>query len=464
MGNKNNNGGGGDTQFKTRLGVIAATLGSAVGLGSIWRFPAEAQANGGGAFLLLYLGCVLILGIPVMVAETALGRAGREDAVGTYLKLAPKTKWWLAGIIGIIASYLIISFYMVVAGWTLQYLWDSITGALYAGVDPSATEAMEHSFHDRMENYICSDINPLISTYVMIGLNIAVLMMGVQKGIERASNIMMPTLFVLLLIFCGYSLTLPGASDGLAFFFKPDFSVLTWEVAANALGQTFFSLSLGIGILMTYASYYPKSTNLVTTSGTVSVLTTVVAILMGMIIFPTVFSFGLDLDSLRGTTLVFVSLPEVFAQMPGGRWWSILFFLLLLVAALTSTISLSEVSILFVQKRFKKSRVKATVMMMTPLFILSALCSLSFGSLEHIKIFGLTIFNFLDSFATNWMQSICALLTVIFIGWIAPRDILRDQITNGGKVMKRAYPVLSFVIRWISPILILIILLSSVIR
>ena len=338
-----------DTQFKTKIGLIAATLGSAVGLGSIWRFPAEAQENGGGAFLLLYLLCVIVLGIPVMVAETSLGRAGGSDSMGCFRNLSPRTKWWVGGLLGVITSYLILCFYMVVAGWTFEYLWSSITGALYSSPGVGNT-ALEATFHSRMEQYISLDINPLIATFIMIILNIGILLMGVQKGIERASNIMMPLLFVILLIFGIYSLTMPGASEGLEYFFKPDFSKISWSVLANALGQTFFSLSLGMGILVTYSSYYPKSTNLVGTSVTVSMLTTVVAVLMGMIIFPTVFSYDLDMGELRGTTLVFVTLPEVFAQIPGGRWWSILFFTLLLVAALTSTISIGEVSVAFIHR------------------------------------------------------------------------------------------------------------------
>lgn len=456
--------GGGDAQFKTKLGVIWATLGSAVGLGSIWRFPAEAQENGGGAFLLVYLACVVILGIPVMLAETSIGRAGRADSVGSYRNLAPNTRWWMAGALGVVSSYLIISFYMVVAGWTFQYLWDSITGALYSGTAGESALAMENTFHNRMETYICSDWDPLISTFVMIIINIGVLMMRVQKGIERASNILMPLLFILLLVFCGYAMTLPGASEGISFFFKPDFSKLNWSVAANALGQTFFSLSLGTGILITYASYYPKSTNLVSTSVTVSLLTTLVAVMMGMIIFPTVFSFNLHLESLRGTTLVFVTLPEVFAQMPGSQWWSILFFTLLLVAALTSTISISEVSILFVQKRFKKSRIAATLIMMCPLFVISALCSLSFGSLSDLKIFGLTIFNFLDTFATNWILPICAFCSVLFIGWFVPKDTFRREVTNDGSVATRLFPAVNFIVRWLAPLLIFIILISSILK
>lgn len=454
----------GSGEFKTKMGLVAATLGSAVGLGSIWRFPAEAQENGGGAFLLVYLGCVLLLGIPVMVAEMSLGRAGRSDAVGSFRNLRPHTAWWLGGTLGLLASYLIICFYMVVAGWTLEYLWDSLNGDLFASASGMSGAGAESTFHTRMEDYISSDWNPLISTWVMIAMNIGVLMLGVQKGIERASNIMMPMLFVLLLIFCGVALNMPGASQGVEFFFRPDFSKVTWGMVGNALGQTFFSLSLGIGILVTYASYYPKDTRLVKTSATVSVLTTLVAVMMGVIIFPAVFSFGLDLGQLRGTTLVFVTLPEVFVQMPGGRWWAVLFFLLLLVAALTSTISLAEVGVAFMQKRFRKSRRTATLIIMLPLFVFSSLCSLSFGSLQDFKILGYTIFNFLDMFTTNWLLPVTALTGVIFIGWFAPKGTLRNQITNDWTVSRHIWPVMEFIIRYPAPVLILVILISGLLK
>ena len=449
-----------DTQFKTKIGLIAATLGSAVGLGSIWRFPAEAQENGGGAFLLLYLLCVIVLGIPVMVAETSLGRAGGSDSMGCFRNLSPRTKWWVGGLLGVITSYLILCFYMVVAGWTFEYLWSSITGALYSSPGVGNT-ALEATFHSRMEQYISSDINPLIATFIMIILNIGILLMGVQKGIERASNIMMPLLFVILLIFGIYSLTMPGASEGLEYFFRPDFSKISWSVLANALGQTFFSLSLGMGILVTYSSYYPKSTNLVGTSVTVSMLTTVVAVLMGMIIFPTVFSYDLDMGELRGTTLVFVTLPEVFAQIPGGRWWSILFFTLLLVAALTSTISIGEVSVAFIQKRFGRSRLVATLIVLCPLFIFSSICSLSFGSLSDWKIFGDNVFNFLDNFTTNYLLPITSLAAVLFIGWFAPKGTLHNQITNEGRINRGAAPIVEVCIRYLAPLLIIIIFVSG---
>lgn len=447
-------------KFKSKIGLIAATVGSAVGLGNIWRFPAEAQENGGAAFLLVYIVCVFLLGIPVMLAELSIGRAGGSDAAGSFRNLAPKSKWWLAGILAIISSYMIISFYMVVAGWTFEYLWQSITNALYSGTSGETLGEMELTFQERMQSYIATDFNPLINIYVVIVLNIVVLMLGVQKGIERMSNILMPLLFVILLIFCGFSLTMPGAGEGLKYFFHPNFSKITWPVVGNALGQAFFSLSLGTGIIITYASYYPRNVNLVSTSVTVSVLDLLVAVMMGIIIFPTVASFNLDPESLHGTTLVFVTLPEVFAEMPGTQWWSILFFLLLLVAAVTSTISMAEVSVSFIQDRFKKSRLVATLIVMLPLFLFSTLCSLSFGTLSDFKIFGHTIFNFLDAFTTNIILPTVALLAVIFIGWFAPQGTFHSQITNDGTVANRLYPTINFIIKYLAPILILIILIT----
>ncbi|MDE6236991.1 MAG: sodium-dependent transporter, partial [Muribaculaceae bacterium] len=372
--------------FSSKIGLIAATVGSAVGLGNIWRFPAETQSNGGAAFLFVYILCLLILGVPVMLAEFSLGRGTKSDAVGAFKKLKPSTPWWLTGGLAVLASYLILCFYMVVAGWTFEYLWQSITGGLYAG-DTTFT-GMDATFHTKMESYVGGTWNPLINVYVLIVINILVLIAGVQKGIERLSNVMMPLLFILLLIFCGVSLSLPNSGEGVKFFLTPDFSKITPSVVMNALGQAFFSLSLGMGILITYSSYFPRDTKLTKTAVTVSILDLLVAVMMGLVIFPAVSSFGLDNSQLRGTTLIFVTLPEIFAQLPFTQLWSVLFFLLLFVAALTSTISIAEVSIAWLQDRFKKSRVSATLIVMLPLFLLSSLCSLSFGPLQNFKIAG----------------------------------------------------------------------------
>ena len=451
-------------KFGSKIGIIAATVGSAVGLGNVWRFPAETQANGGAVFLLIYILCIFILGIPVMTAEFSLGRGGCSDAIGVFRNVTPKRKgWWLVGALAILASYLILSFYMVVSGWTLEYLVQSLTGNLYtpttAAENVAGIAGEEVLFQDRMSQYITGTYRPLVMTYIMLAANLGVLVMGVQKGIEKVSNIMMPVLFVLLLIFCAVSLSLPKAGEGLAFFLKPDFSSVTPATFVNALGQSFFSLSLAMGILVTYASYYPANTKLTRTAVTVSLLDLMVAILMGVIIFPAVMTFGLADHQLAGSALVFITLPEIFAQMGGTVFWSSLFFLLLSVAAFTSTISLAEVSVAFMQCHFRMSRVKACITVIAPLFILSSICSLSVGPWSDFTICGKTIFDFLDTVATNIMLPLGGILLCIYMGWIAPRTFFYNEITNNGTLRSRTFGVIAFVVKWIAPVLIAIILI-----
>lgn len=449
-----------NNKFGSRCGLIAATVGSAVGLGNIWRFPAETQANGGAAFLLVYILCVLVLGIPVMLAEFSLGRGGQSDAVGVFRRFSPRSKWWVAGGLSILASYIICCFYMVVAGWTLEYLWQSITGELFESA--AGGVAGESDFHSRMETYIGGTQGPLIATYLMIALNTGVLLLGVRKGIEKVSNILLPLLFVLLIIFAAVACSLPGAGEGISFFLTPDFSKISADVCISALGQAFFSLSLGMGILITYSAYYPHTTNLGRTAVTVSLLDLTVALLMGFIIFPSITSFGLSDADIRGTTLVFVTLPEVFVRLGATQFWAILFFLLLLVAALTSTISISEVSVRFVQDRLHKSRRAATFIVMLPLFLFSGVCVLSFGVLKDWTIARLSIFDFLDTVATNYMLPVVSILVCLYMGWFAPPTLLRDQLTNHSTIRARLYPAVRFILRFIAPALILIVLLSAI--
>lgn len=442
-------------KFASKIGLVAATVGSAVGLGNIWRFPAEAQSNGGAAFLLIYILCVLILGIPVMVAEFSLGRAGGSDAVGVFKNLGAKKIWWFFGFLSIIASYAILCFYMVVTGWTFEYFWQSITGYLYEPVSSLPDSNMSMSpetwqFTARMKEFLHEGISPLVNTYVVIAINFLVLIVGVQKGIERLSNFLMPLLFSILVAFCVVSLTLPGASEGLVYFLKPDFSVISAKSFVSALGQAFFSLSLGMGILVTYASYYRSDTKLVKTALTVSMLDMLVSVMMGIIIFPAVTSFGLTDESLAGATLVFVTLPEVFAQLPGTQLWSILFFLLLFVAALTSTISISEVSIAFLSDRFGLSRVKSCSLVLLPLFLFSSLCSESSA-----------LFDTLDYVATNLLLPIVAIGICVYVGWYAPRNLLQHQLTNNGTLHSQVLPVVRFVIRYVAPLLIIAVLAGA---
>lgn len=447
--------------FGSKMGLIAATVGSAVGLGNIWRFPAEVQANGGGAFLLVYVLCVFLLGVPVMMGEFALGRGVRGDTVSVYRKLAPGRPWWITGVLGLLAAYTILAFYLVVAGWTLEYLVSSITNNLYATI-PGDAPGSSAQFAHRMSEYVSTPVKPVIYTIALILINVVVLLGGVQKGIEKMSNLLMPVLFMLLIIFCGVAMSLPASAEGLSFFLRPDFSKITPGVCINALGQSFFSLSLGMGTLVTYSSYFPKDTRLGRTATTVAVLDLLVAVMMGMVIFPAVMSFGLSNESFEGATLVFVTLPEVFQQMPGTQLWSILFFLLLLIAAVTSTISLAEVAVAFVSDRFMHGggRKKAVVLVMLPLVILSPLSSLSNGVLSDFKIFGQTLFDFLDTFSTNILLPVGGLVMCIYLGWFAPKGFLSRELTNNGVIHSIWTNVVISLLRYVAPILILSIFIT----
>lgn len=449
------------TTFGSKLGLIAATVGSAVGLGNVWRFPAETQANGGALFLLIYIACVFIFGIPVMTAEFSLGRGGNSDALGAFRNVTPGKKgWWMVGALAIFASYLILSFYMVVSGWTLEYLVQSVTGDLYA---ISEGESESSFFSNKMNSYIAGTYRPLLMTTIMIFANLFVLLKGVRKGIEKMSNIMMPLLFILLLIFCGVSLSLPKAFEGVKFFLQPDFSAFSPKTVINALGQAFFSLSLAMGILVTYASYYPSDTKLTRTALTVSLLDLVAATLMGLIIFPAVMTFGLADQDLAGSALVFITLPEIFAHMGGTQFWSSLFFLLLTVAAFTSTISLGEVAIAFMECHFKMSRKRAVYAVITPLFVLSSICSLSVGPWSDFKIFDLTIFDFLDKITSNFMLPIGGILLCIYMGWVAPRSFFKKELTNNGTLTSHTFGLIAFIVKWVAPILISLVLIGQLI-
>ena len=312
--------------FGSKLGVILATVGCAVGLGSIWRFPYMLGTNGGAAFLLIYILFMIFLGIPVMVTEFFIGRYSRSNTVGSFKKMAPGTKWCWIGYNGILAAFLILGFYAVVSGWTLEYVWQTVNGSLYStpGVDFTAD----------FDNFSSNALRPIFWTAVFIGLTHFVIASGVEKGIERASKIMMPLLFLILVVMCIRSVTLPNAEAGLVYLFKPDFSKLTSSVVLSAVGQAFFSLSLGMGCLITYSSYFGKDTNMLATAWQVTIINTFVAILAGIMIFPAVFSFGIAPSA--GAQLVFITLPNVFEQLPFSSLWSLIFYILLAMAALTS--------------------------------------------------------------------------------------------------------------------------------
>ena len=438
-------------QFATRLGVIATTVGSAVGLGNIWRFPYEAGAHGGGAFLIAYLCFIFIFGIPILCAEFMIGRQTRSNIFGAFRKLKPNGHWHHVGYIGIVASMMILSFYSVVAGWTMEYLYQSVTGGLLL--------ASPSDFDKQFVAFSTNNWRPLMWTLIFLFVNFLIVIRGVQKGIEKMSNIMMPILFVILLIFCVNSLLMPGAADGLKFLFSPDFSKLNSQVLLGAMGQAFFSLSLGLGTMLTYGSYFSNRTHIVRSATTTALLDTSVAILAGVIIFPAVFSFGIS--PAQGPALVFEILPNIFNQLPYSAVWSTLFFFLLFIASLSSTISMSEVTIAFFTEEKKMSRKKATIVNTAIAMVFGSICALSFGILGDFTIAGHTVFSLFDYVSSNILLPLGGMLISFFAGWLLDRDIIRQQLTNQGAFKVHTFKAIIFSLRFIAPTGILLVFLSS---
>ncbi|MDO4511581.1 MAG: sodium-dependent transporter [Bacteroidales bacterium] len=437
-------------QFVTRLGAIAATVGSAVGLGNIWRFPYEAGVNGGGAFLLIYIGCVFLVGIPVIVSEFVIGRGTHKNVAGALKQLAPGTKWHWVSYMGIAASLMILSFYSVVCGWIVEYLFQAITGNL------SGHSAGEYSA--MFGGFVSHPWRPVLWTVLFLCINFWVLRRGIKRGIEKVSNFMMPILFLILLVFIVYALTLPGAADGLKFLFLPDFSQISPKVAIGAMGQAFFSLSIGLSCILTYASYFKDSDPLMRNATVVAVLDTLVALLSGIMIFPVVFSFGMQPEA--GPKLVFEILPNIFQQLPGGYFWSVLFFLLLFFASITSTISMSEISISFFMEEHKMSRKKATSVNTGIALVFGSLCALSFGVLSDFTIFGKTLFDLFDYASSNIMLPLGGIFFAWFVGWYVDKRFLDDQLTNFGTSTVSVWrKPLMFCIRYFAPSVIIIIFL-----
>lgn len=437
--------------FGSQFGAIAALAGSAVGLGNIWKFPYEAGNNGGGAFLLLYVFFTLAIGFPVMLSEFAIGRRGGKNCFGTFKGLAPGSKWHYFGLLSIVAAGFILSFYGTVAGWTLEYIRLSVSDA-FAG---KTAEGIDSLFN----NFIS---NPYLSVFwqlLFMVITGTIILAGVKKGIERYTKLMMPLLFLLIIILCVRACTLEGSFAGIKFLFYPDFSMLTGKGVLSALGQAFFSLSIGMGVLLTYASYIRKNENLTSISLKVITADTLVAILAGVAIFPAVFAFGIAPDS--GPGLVFLTLPKVFMSMPLGSIWAILFFVLLTFAALTSSISLMEVVVAYLVEERRMSRFKATLFVTAGIGALGVLCTLSFGPLKDISLFGRTIFDFFDFFSSNILLPAGGILICIFAGWRMDRAELYDEISNCGKLKIRFFKGYAFILKYIAPICILLILLNA---
>lgn len=438
--------------FATKFAAVATTVGSSVGLGNIWRFPFEAGQHGGGAFMLCYIVFVCLLGVPLLCAEFSMGRGTRSNIFGAYRKLGSgHGLWHLTGYLGIGASLMILSFYSVVAGWTLEYLVQSIgsaTSLVDATDGASQFQSLTHGWR------------PVLWTVLFLLVNFAILVGGVTKGIERMSNVLMPVLFVVLVAFCINSLTLSGLKEGMSFIMRPDFSKINSAVLLSAMGQAFFSLSLGLGGMMTYASYFSDKTRLGRTASITAGLDTLVAILAGVMIFPAVFTYGLSPQA--GPTLVFEVLPYVFTQLPGGAIWSILFFLLLVIASLTSTVSMSEISISYYCEERHMKRLKATIVSTLWALAGGVLCAMSFGALGGFKIFGLTMFNLFDNTASNILLPVGGLVCCVFVGWKVKRTFLEGQFEVKNALGHKLLSLFVFWLRWVCPVAIMLIFLNSI--
>lgn len=439
--------------FVSKFGILVALAGSAVGLGNLWRFPYVVGTNGGAAFIIIYLACVLFLALPIMYAEFIIGRRSGANVFGAYKVLAPGTKWCNVGYICVICCIAIISFYSVVGGWTIDYLWKALTFQ-FTDVDQQFLGGMFNSV-------VTESYRPLFFLLVFLAFTALIVAAGVKDGIERYTKVMMPLLFVMVIIIAIRSITLPGAEAGLSFLFKPDFSKVTAHTFMDALGQAFFSLSVGAGTVITYASYVNKKENLVGISMQTALADTMFAIIAGLAIMPAVFSFGIAPG--EGPGLVFITLPYIFAQLPFGSILAIIFFFILFIAAITSSISMLEVIVAFMTEEFKWSRKLSIVLSLAVVITLGVLCSLSQGVLNDVKILGNNIFDLFDKSSSNVLLPLGGLFAVIFVGWRLKRAEYTDEITSGGlhKFSPLLLNILLFFIKYIAPIVVLTIMIRG---
>ncbi len=442
--------------FGSRFGILVAMTGSAVGLGNLWRFPYLVGENGGAAFIIIYLAFVLFMCIPIMISEFVIGRRSHTNVFGAFKVLAPGSKWSIIGIMAVLSAGFIIAFYCVVGGWSIEYLVKAICFDFtrHSEIDPSAM----------FSGFVTSPVKPIIYTCFFLALTGAVIFAGVKKGIEKFTKVMMPLLFIMVIIIAIRSLTLPGSMEGISYLFKPDFSKITSSTVLAAMGQAFFSLSLGCGTILTYASYVDKNENIIACSTYTSLADTIFAIIAGCAIMPAVFAFGISPQ--EGPGLVFITLPHIFAQLPFGGIIAILFFFTLFLAALTSSISLLEVIVAYMVEEFKMKRSKAVIITFFIFLILGSLCSLSQGVLSDFKIMGRNIFDLFDYLSADYLMTIGGLLIVIFVGWKMGKRSTFEELSNNGtlKIPRWFATFLFFLIKYIAPVTIIIIFISKILE
>ena len=439
--------------FTTGIGVIAATLGSAVGLGNIWKFPFLTGSNGGAAFIVVYLVCTLLVGLPIMISEIMLGRRAKADAVTTLRALAPaRQPWWLVGAAGVLAAGLILAFYTVVAGWVFAYIFK----AAFGGILSTSPDATSQTF----ARLVGDPLQSLVWQWVVLAVVGAIIVLGVSKGIERTTKRLMPALFLLLVVICARSLTLPGALAGLAFLFQPDFSKVTGATVLIAMGLAFFKLSIGMGTMITYGSYFRDDQDIPATATKVMLADLLVSLLAGIAIFPAVFAFGFKPDA--GPSLLFITIPAVFAAMPFGQIFMVLFFILAAFAATGAMLSLLEVPVAFLNERVGLSRTAATGVTIGVLALLGSTAALSNNVLANVKIAGMTPFDLYDFTTSNVLLPLGGLLICVFVGWVWGFAEIRRALSNEGALGNEKLARIFYgIVKIVTPILVLIVLLNG---
>jgi len=442
--------------FNSRIGSVLALAGSAVGLGNIWRFPYMLNEYGGGAFLLIYLICIVVVSLPIMMSEFIVGRRSRSGAFNSIRALQPTGAWKYIGVLLVFIPAATLCYYCVIGGWTLDYFVKSLTFTFNNSSSPEEIESLFGQF-------VSSPVLPLFFHGLFLLATALIIRMGVKQGIEKCSKVMMPTLFIIIVFIAIWSICLPRAGEGLKYLFKPDFSKITPEVCLAAMGQSFYSLSIGMGIMITYSSYFSKDADITKTAALTISSDFIFAIIAGSAIIPALFAYGLP--SGQGTGLVFKTLPVVFSQMPLGGLVSIIFFFAVLLAALTSAMSLFEVPVSWLTEQKGLSRNKACIIVYSVALVFGAVCSLSFGVLNDITICGKTIFDFTDYTIGNYLMPLGGLLLVLFVGWKMKRDDVVDELYNSKSGAKHSlgFRIFDFIVKFVSPAAILAIFLSGII-
>lgn len=446
--------------FASKIGLVLATAGSAVGLGNIWRFPVTTGNNGGGIFIIIYILCVIVLGIPLMTAEFIVGRHAHTNTAKAYTKLTNGWLWRKIGKFGVITGWFIMCYYIVVSGWTLDYLVESVLNRF----NMLGTGGNQGAYADHFSDFVTNPWKPILCMSAFVLLSHFVIIRGVEKGIEKFSKILMPLLFIILTLLVVCSFFTEGTKAGLTFLFKPDFSKLTFNTVLDAMGQAFYSLSIAMGCLTTYASYFSKNTKLVNTAFKVGAIDTLVAIMAGIIIFPAVFSTGIRPDA--GASLVFIALPNVFQQAFGnvpvlGYIVSVLFYALLVLATLTSIISLHEVPTAYLSEDFHLSRKTAATIVTAVCISVGSLCSLSMGPLKDFTICGKNLFNLFDFISGQIMLPAGGFLIALFVGWFMRRRVLWEQLTNKARLPAKGFRTIVTLLKFFTPFAILLIFLSG---